>query len=439
MSSSPLSRRTVLRGLGTVMSLPMLEAMAPLTALAQTPKAVPPRVVFMFVPNGMSMAHWRPSASGALGELPSVLKPFADVKSHISIVTGLSQKHAEANGDGPGDHARSSAAWLTGCQPRKTSGTDIHVGLSIDQLLAREIGKESRFASLELGCERGAQAGDCDSGYSCAYSSTISWSSANTPVPREVNPRMVFERLFGSGESVEAAKRRHETKSSVLDYLLEDLKALDTKLGRRDEDKMDQYLSSVRQLETRLQKFESGLAARTAPPKGQAADFGEAIRLMGDMMILALQTNQTRVASLMFANEGSNRPYPVIGINDGHHEISHHGKDPEKLEKKRQIDLFHATQAAYILRRMAETPDLTGSLLDNSILVYGAGISDGDAHNHNDLPILLAGHGGGLKQGLHRVYQDRTPMTNLFCSIMGRLGVDAENFGDSTGRLRELF
>ncbi len=444
MNSIP--RRTFLRGLGTMIALPMLESMLPVRAFAAAAKPAPVRLGFVFVPNGVSMPQWTPATEGSGFELPMLLQPLKSVRNEISIFTGLSQHNAFALLDGPGDHARSAAAWLTGVHPRKTSGADIHNGISADQLAAKQIGPETRFASLELGCERGGMAGDCDSGYSCAYSSGISWQSDTTPVAKETSPRAVFERLFGSedpGESTEARAKRLLYKQSILDMVFEDADTLKSKLGLHDRQKLDEYLTAVREMEVRLAKFESArkaVAATGVREPGQPRDFADHIRLMGDMMVLAFQTDQTRVSTLMFANEGSNRSYGEAGVPEGHHDMSHHGRDQHKLDQKAKIDLFHTTQLAYIIERMASIKEAGGTLLDNTVLIYGAGISDGDRHNHDDLPILVAGRAGGrIKQGRHVTFPAETPMTNLLLSVLDCVGVHAEKLGDSTGRVQQLF
>lgn len=441
-----IDRRTVLRGMGAAMALPYLDIMAPTTAVAST-VARPVKMAFMFVPNGINMQHWTPSTVGKGYELNDILSPLAGMREEVSVLTGLAQMHAFANGDGPGDHARSSASWLTGVQAKKTAGADIECGVSVDQLVARELEGQTKFSSLELGCERGGLAGNCDSGYSCAYSSTISWRTEKTPVSREVNPRALFERLFGDGAGAESAESRAKRRAydiSILDFVMEDANSLKNRLGTRDQEKMDEYFSSVRDIETRLTKFEQQnkeLAMNgIKPPPGIPQDRGEHIRLMGDMMVLALQSDLTRVATFMFANEGSNRPYREIEIAEGHHDISHHGGDPDKLDKKKRIDMFHAEQLAYILDKMKKTPDGNGSLLDNSMVVYGGGISDGNRHNHDNLPLMIAGRAGGkIPVGQHLKFADQTPMTNLFLSMMDLMGVEVEKFGDSTGKLQGLF
>lgn len=447
MSSIRLSRRTLLRGVGTVMALPFLEAMAPLGVLAQSVKKRPNRMAFIFVPNGIHMPAWRPTVEGTAFELPSTLQPLNKVRNSITVLSGLAQTNAFALGDGGGDHARSAAAFLTGCHPRKTYGADIKAGVSVDQLAAMKIGNQTRFASLEIGCERGGMNGNCDSGYSCAYSSNIAWRGEAQPLAHEVDPRAVFERLFGNGdegESAESRQLRQSDRVSVLDFVLEDANRLKTKLGNKDQSKLDEYFTGVREIEHRVALAEkSNIAGRLAgadKPSGIPNDFGEHMRLMFDMMLLAFQADMTRVATFMVANDGSNRGYKDIGVPEGHHDCSHHGGDKIKQEKVRTINHFHVEQLAYLLNRMDAIHEAEGTMLDNSMVVYGAGISDGDRHNHDDLPILLAGKGGGtIKSGRHIAYQNPTPMTNLFLSMLDRMGVPADHIGDSTGRLQQLF
>jgi hypothetical protein len=443
---SLLSRRALLKGIGTAVALPMLEAMAPLTALAQTVKR-PNRMAFLFVPNGVNMDAWRPTTVGTGYQLTETLQPLSQVRGSVSVLTGLAQRNAFALGDGPGDHARSTAVWLTGVHPKKTEGSDISVGISVDQVAAQAIGSQTKFASLEIGCEKGAMSGNCDSGYSCAYSSSVSWRGPATPNAKEVSPRAVFERLFGNGkdfEETESKAKRDLYQKSVLDFVLDDAARLKGQLGERDQRKLDEYLSSVRDIEKRLTAFEGRqaqevLAGVQIPAKGIPRDRGEHIRLLSDMMVLAFQTDMTRICTFMFANDGSNRAYPEIQISEGHHDISHHGKEDYKLEKKKKIDIFHVEQLAYLLEKMESIKEVDGSLLDNSMLVFGAGISDGDRHNHDDLPILLCGKGGGrLPAAGHFKFAPNTPMNNLFVTMLDKVGVDVETLGDSNGNLKEL-
>jgi hypothetical protein len=445
---SQLTRRTVLRGLGTAMALPFLESLTPVSAFAAPKKpAAPLRMAFLFVPNGMHMQDFTPATEGPGFKLPYILEPLKDVKDSVTVLTGLTQDKARANGDGGGDHARSASAWLTGCQPRKTSGADIKAGISVDQLAAQQLGHRTPFPSLEIGCERGGMAGDCDSGYSCAYSSNISWRSPSTPVAKETDPRLVFERLFGNGDSdamAESRERRDLYRKSILDFVLEDAKSLKPKLGQRDRAKLEEYFASVREIENRLARAKTSAVEAQIQnihhPKGLPADYGEHVRLMGDMMILAFQADLTRICTFMFANEGTNRSYSTIGVTDGHHDLSHHENRPEKQAKIREINRFQVAQVAYILEKMASIKEGSGTLLDNSMIVFGAGISDGHWHNHDNLPVLLAGRAGGsLPTARHIRYAKETPMNNLFLSMLDRMGIRAEGLGDSTGRLKPLF
>jgi hypothetical protein len=449
MTEKPIKRRTFLKGIGTAMSLPLLEGMLPLSVLAQsaTKAAKPTRMAFIFVPNGLSMEHWTPATQGTGYALPSLLEPLKDLRNDFSILTGLSQDNAAALGDGPGDHARSTACWLTGVHPKKTAGADIRNGISVDQVAALKIGRQTPFASLELGCERGAMAGDCDSGYSCAYSSNVAWRSETLPVAKEVNPRLVFERLFGSGDKAgeeQSRARRDLYNQSILDIVSEDAERLKSRLGKKDQSKLDEYFQGVRDIERRLVRMEEAgkqmALAGAKKPNGIPPDYAEHIRLMGDMMVLAFQADLTRVCTFMFANDGSNRSFGFIGVPEGHHDISHHGLDPNKLERKRKIDTFQLEQLAYVLRRLKETKEGDSNLLDNSMVLFGAGISDGNRHNHDNLPVLLAGRAGGsLRTGRHLVYQNHTPLNNLFLSMLDRVGIPTETLGNSSGKLSQLF
>jgi hypothetical protein len=442
-----LPRRTFLRGVGTAIALPTLEAMLPSSALAAPAAAARPlRMAFLFVPNGINMQHWTPGYDGELAELPYVLEPLKNVKHKVNVLTGLAHDKARANGDGPGDHARSASAFLTASQPYKTAGADIKVGVSVDQLAAQKLALPTKFPSLELGLERGAQAGNCDSGYSCAYSSAISWRTEATPVAKEVDPRLVFDRLFGNGspaEMDESRAKRDRTRKSILDYVMDDAKRLQSQLGVKDQRKVDEYLSSVRDIEKRVE-LAGKTAADDAPrgavrPTGMPKEYHEHARLMLDMLALTFQSDLTRISTFMFANEGSNRPYRNLGISDGHHQLSHHQSDPEKLDRIRNINRFHVEQLAYFVEKLDSLKEGEGSVLDNTMLVYGCAIGDGNRHNHDDLPVLLIGGGGGtIKTGRHIRYARETPMANLFLSVLERMSLPLERFGDSTGKLDNL-
>ena len=437
----------MLRGLGTAVALPFLEAMKPALALAEASgrPSPPKRMAFLFVPNGVHLPDWTPKESGRGFELPFILNPLQEVKDDILILTGLTQDKGRANDDGSGDHARACSAFLTGAQARKTHGADLRVGVSVDQIAAQKIGHHTRFPSLELGCDPGANAGNCDSGYSCAYSSNISWMSSTTPVGKEVNPRLVFERLFSDEATGQAARnlaRRNRHRASILDLVAEDARSLQARLGRADQRKLDEYLTAVRQIERRVGHSDHQPHDLTGvtKPSGIPETYEEHVRLMSDMLVLAFQGDLTRVATFMFGNAGSNRSYPSIGVRDGHHDMSHHGGDPVKHNKIRQINRFHVIQLAYLLERMKSIKENDGStLLDNCMVVYGSGLSDGNRHNNENLPVLLAGKGGGnIRTGRHVRYEQETPMNNLFLSMLDGVGAPTASLGDSTGRLGQL-
>ncbi len=442
----PISRRTILKGLGTAVALPWLEAMTPLATRAAAPAiAAPRRMAFFYVPNGVHMPDWTPAGGETGFPLPEILRPLDPFKDDLLVLTGLTQDGAFAHGDGGGDHARSLASFLTGTHPLKTAGFGIKAGVSVDQVAAQKVGKSTRFPSIELGIDRGAQAGNCDSGYSCAYSSNISWRSESTPMAKEINPQLVFERLFAgqlSHESAEARARREKYRKSILDFVSEDARQLRGKLGQVDRQKVDEYLTSVRELETRLARVEKMPAVDLKGvrlPTGVPKDNREHIRLMFDVLALAFQTDSTRIATFVYANEGSTKSYKFIGVPEGHHDLSHHGKDPDKQAKIKKINVYHIEQFAYFLDKLRSIREGEGTVLDHSMIVYGSGISDGDRHNHDDLPILVAGKGSGtLKGGRHLVYPRNTPLNNLYLSMLDRVGAPTPALGDSTGPLPRL-
>ncbi|MGC4014364.1 MAG: DUF1552 domain-containing protein [Luteolibacter sp.] len=365
---------------------------------------------------------------------------MAGLRDHFSVFRGLDQRKAAPNGDGAGDHARANATFLTGCQARKTAGSDIRLGISVDQLAAHELGHLTRLPSLELSTDPPRAAGECDSGYSCAYQFNLSWRSENIPAPAERDPRLVFEKLFGSGDEKQDARRRAYEKS-VLDFVLEDAKRLQGRLDHEDRGKMDQYFSAVRDVETRISRAEQ--FRKEVPeekrPNGVPETYRDHIRLMYELMVIAFQTDSTRIASFLLAHDGSNRTFPEIGIPDAHHGLSHHRGDPETLRRIGEIDRYYVEQFAWFLEKMKSIPEGDGTLLDHSMIVYGGGIADGNRHNHDDLPVLLAGHGNGtLKQGRLIEAPKGTPMTNLYLSMLDRMGVKAARLGDSEGELSSI-
>jgi hypothetical protein len=433
----PISRRRVLRGLGAAVALPCLDAMTPLWA-GPAP-STPNRIAFVYTPNGKNMEDWTPKAEGSAYELPLILQPLKEVRDQVLVLTGLTADKARPHGDGGGDHARALGAFLTGAQPRKTDGADIRAGISADQVAAAALGDRTRLSSLEIGCEAGAMAGNCDSGYSCVYSSTMSWRSATQPLPKEVNPKTVFDRLFGGGSAAERAKVR-EQRQSVIDVVREDYKDLSGRVGKNDQRKLDEFLSAIRDIEIRLERAmklpEVKVPEGVARPAGVPPNYEEHIRLMADLMAVAFQTDVTRVCTFVVANEGSNKPYAQIGVHEGHHDLSHHGGSADKKAKIAKINAFHVSQFAYLLGKLRSIPEGDGTLLDHCMIAYGSANSDGNAHNHDNLPILLAGKGGGtIKTGRHVQFPKETPLNNLWLALLERMTVKLPSLGDSTGVL----
>lgn len=445
LTREPLSRRAFLRGSGVAIALPWLEAMLPRAAFARgllTP-ASPLRFAFVFAPNGKAMDAWTPEVLGDGWQPTPTLAPLAPHRERVLVLSGLAHKNAEALGDGPGDHARSAACFLTGAHPRKTEGADIRNGVSIDQVLARHAGGATRFPSLELGCSPPLTSGNCDSGYSCAYSCNVSWRSETTPQLKETDPRALFERLFGAddGLTAEQRARRLARRRSLLDYAGEEAGRLRTQLGATDRRKLDEYLTAVREVEQRIERAEREPPPEppVARPRGVPADRGEHARLLSELLALAFHGDLTRVATHMLANAGDNKSHPELGIAGGHHELSHHAGDPAKIEAIEKIDRFHVELLAHLLARLSALEEGDGTLLDHLLLVYGSGISDGNRHNHDELPVLLCGGGNGtVRSGRHVRVPDGTPMCNLFVSLLDRAGVRERAFGDSSGRLDEL-
>lgn len=451
-SPTLLHRRTFLRGLGTVMALPMLEAMMPRPRLLATmtglgKPSAPRRMVFVYSPNGMNMSQWTPDAAGADFLLPPIMQPLQAHRNDLTVLSGLSLDPANAHGDGGGEHARGLAAFLTGVHPKKTAGADIRAGVSADQIAAQHIGDRTRFRSLELSCDKGPRAGTCDAGFSCAYQYNIAWRSETMPVNPEVDPRALFDRLFGdpdAGVAAEARDRRRLLKKSVLDFVQDDARFLQTRLGATDRGKLDQYFTAVREIEQRLDR--AGQFPVPAIPDGierpQALGdlhYDQHIGLMYEMLALALQSDQTRIGTFITAHEGSNRPYPVIGIPDGHHDISHHGNDEARLAKLAAINRYHVAHFGKFLDRLKSVQEGENTLLDNCMVVFGSSISDPDKHSHMGLPILLAGRGGGtITPGRHIQVKKDTPITNLYVSVLDRMGVEAQKVGDSNGALEVI-
>jgi hypothetical protein len=428
-------------------ALPFLDAMRPVFASSARRLSAksPVRMAFSYVPNGIIMEDWTPARDGSSFELPKVLEPIADLRKDWMLFSGLTHNNGRALGDGAGDHARAAGSFLTGVHPKKTHGADIQNGISVDQVAAQFVGDKTRFASIELGTEHGRLAGNCDSGYSCAYSNSVSWRSETTPMPPEVNPRLVFERLFGRpGESDDpaAVARRRLYDKSILDFVQEDTHKLRGELGNTDQRKLDEYLDAVREIEKRIAVSEN-TAREAAPamdrPAGVPVEFAEHTRLMFDLQVVAFQTDLTRITTFMLGREGSNRSYREIGVSDAHHGLTHHRGDEEKIRKISKINRFHMEQFAYFLRKLRSIEEGDGTLLDHCMVVYGSGLADGNKHTHHDLPVLLAGRAGGsVHPGRHVRYPTETPMTNLYLSMLDRMGVEPESIGDSNGKLEHL-
>jgi hypothetical protein len=449
-----LSRRAALRGLGATIALPFLDAMYPVFAAQAVKRGLAPatRMAFLYVPNGIVMNYWTPDAP-AVGEvgattletLPRISGALTPYKDDLLMLTGLTSNGGRALGDGPGDHGRAGAAYLTGVHPKKTFGKDIQAGVSMDQIAARQLEGKTRFASLELGCEEGIQGGNCDNGYSCAYSNSLSWRTENTPNPPEIRPRAVFERMFGEVDDEKDPAKRERLRSyqkSILDLVLADAQSLKTTLGGSDRRKVDEYLFAIRDIEKRIQRAEKDNEIRvpvTAPSASIPTDFAEHSKLMMDLLALAFQTDMTRVITVLMGIEQSPRNYPEIGITEGHHGLTHHQGDKVKIEKVAQINEFHIKQFTYLLDKLKATPDGDGTLLDHSMIVYGSALADGNAHQHNNLPTVLAGRANGtMRPGRHIRYADETPITNLYMSMLDRMGVPVDHVGDSTGQLEGL-
>lgn len=439
MKNIRLNRRTVLRGAGTALSLPLLDIMQSTTASAAAGQTAPTRAAFIFFPNGAIMDRWKPEGEGKGYTLNSAMESLQPHKDDLLVMTGLTQHHGRANGDGGGDHARNASSFLTGAQPRKTAGADIEVGVSIDQAVAKQIGSHTRLPSLELGIERGRNAGSCDSGYSCAYSTNISWKSPNTPNAKEINPRLAFERLFGTPEAAVTQERRNRFRKSILDFVGDDAARLQGRLGGADRRKLDEYFTSVREIEQRIDRA-NHLRPQDIPemelPEGVPTELTEHLRLMYDIILLAFQTDSTRIATFMVGDAGCNRSYHEVDVKNGHHQLSHHQNDEEKIAQIARIDKYLVDQFATFLSRMKSVREGSSNLLDNSMILYGSAISDGNRHAHHDLPIVVAGRGGGtIDSGRAIHFPNETPLNNLFLSMADRVGAKISELGDSTGRL----
>lgn len=441
-----LSRRTFLRGLGTAISLPMLDAMVPALGWARgAAPAAPLRMCFVYVPNGMVMSNWTPAAEGRGFAFTPILKPLEPFRDQTLVLSGLGDHNANALGAGAGDHARASASYLTGAHPRE-SGSDLYAGVSADQIAANAIGHQTRLPSIELGLEDNRVVGLCDSKYSCAYTSCISWKAPATPLPPIANPKQVFDRLFafaGSEPGVDpaTAARRARYRQSILDGAVAETKALASSVGPADRRKIDEYLTSIREIELRIQRVQQEKQEGRVPrpsidrPAGTPADYGEHAALIFDLLALAFQADLTRVGTMMIGRESSIRSYDQIGIPEPHHQLSHHRNDPAALAKLTKIQTYHVGLFAKFVAKLQSMKEADGSVLDHSMVLYGAGISDSNRHTHEKLPTLLVGNGLGAKTGRHVDYKKDVPVTNLLLTMLDRMGVRPGRLGDSTGML----
>ncbi len=441
--SRKISRRRILKGLGACVALPLLDAMVPEPARGADVVASPKRMAWVYIPQGAYMQNWMPTTEGADFELTPSLKPMAEHRSEMLVFGGLTCDKGRANGDGAGDHARAGGAFLTGAQPKKTAGANFRAGQSADQFAAMRLGDNTRLPSLELAIEAYRGAGNCDSGYSCVYEHTLAWRNATSPLPTEVNPKLVFDRLFSDKTRDAELSSRRRLRESILDSVLEDARSLQRSLGGADKQKMEQYLTSVREIEQRMTRAET-LSPVTLPddvsrPAGVPADLTEHIRLMCDLMVLAFQTDVTRISTFMLAREGSEQKYRMAGVNEGHHSISHHQNKQENIDKLNAISVYHMQQFAYLIGKLKSVKEGDRTLLDNCMIAYGSAIADPNRHAHEDLPIIMAGSGGGtLNTGRFIKYPRETPLNNLWLSMLERFGAPASKLGDSTGVLDRL-
>ena len=435
-----LPRRTFLRGMGATLALPLLDAMVPaLSATAQTAGRATPRLGFVYIPNGATMHMWKPAGRSGPLELSPSLAPLAGLRDYVVVPTGLSHKQAEAMGDGNGDHARGMTVWLSGAHPKHTEGADVRNGKTVDQVAADALGKDTPLRSLELATEQNYLVGNCDNGYACVYVNTISWRTPTDPLPMEVNPRVVFERLFGDGGTAAQRLARAQEDRSILDWVRSDINRLQRTLGSADRTRVAEYLDAVREIERQIQAAEHQSADSILElpdrPVGVPESWDDHAKMMFELQALALQADITRVFTFVLSREESNRPYPQIGVPDAHHSISHHQKDPVKLEKAHKINAYHVSLLASFAERLRSIEDGDGNLLDHTIIAQGSGISDGDQHSHIDLPIVLVGGGcGRLKGGRFLEYPLDTPMSDLFLAMLHKIGAQVETFGDSTGQ-----
>jgi hypothetical protein len=442
-----LSRRTVLRGLGVTIALPLLDGMVPAFAALQQTAAKPiRRFAAFYLPNGMSMASWTPEGEGAAFKFSPILEPLAPFRDQLVVVSGMCNKEADPRpGEGDGDHSRAQAGFLTGAHAKKTgSGADLEAGISIDQIAAKQFGRNTQLASLELALESYDLVGQCEDGYGCAYSATIAWRNEKTPLPMEADPRAVFERLFGVSDSTDRKARLDQIRRdrSILDVVTGQLADIQKNLGQGDRTRLTEYVEAIRDVERRIQLADQQ-SDRELPtvhqPAGVPDSFEEYAKVMYDLLALAFQTDLTRVATFLYGREKSVRTYPEIGVPDPHHPVSHHQRRQDHLEKLAKINTYHVQMFAHFLEKLRATPDGDGTLLDHAILLYGAGMSDSDTHYHHNLPVVMAGGGAGqIKGGRHLRFTNEPPLANLHVTLLDKLGIPVDRLGDSEGKVPEL-
>jgi hypothetical protein len=440
ITKKALPRRTFLRGLQATLALPLLDAMIPAaTALAQTAAKPVRRLGFVYVPMGCDHGRWTPAGQGVLGDLSPILAPLEPIKEQLTVVTNLRLEQSY-----PGTHDTANAGFLSAAFAKHTESSDYFLGITADQVAAKQIGRDTQLPSLELAMDLNPLAGVCNNGYACVYQNCLSWSSPTTPLPSEAHPRIVFERLFGEGDSADGRRAALRARASLLDSFSDDIARLKRRVGTADRARVDQYLDTVREVERQIQRAEAGAATNPTPdldrPVGVPAAFADHAKLLFDLQVLAFQADITRVVTFQLARELNNRTYPEIGVPDPHHPTSHHGNDPEKLAKIAKINTFHVSLFAQFLEKLKATPDGDGSLLDNTVYLYGSGLGNSSIHDHENLPILVAGGAAcGMNGGRHIRYETGTPLANLHLTLLDRVGVRLDKFGDSNGRIEDLF
>lgn len=440
ISKKALPRRTFLKGMGATLALPLLDAMVPAaTALAATPGAPVRRLGFVFMPMGCDITRWTPPGEGRIDQLSPILSSLEPVKQHINLLTNMELKLAY-----PGSHATSNSAFLSAARAKLTESTDYYLGTTVDQIAAQQLGKETQLPSLEMAMDMLQLVGQCDNGYACVYHNNLSWSSPTTPLPAEAHPRLVFEMLFGEGGTKADRQAALKRRASLLDFVKDDINRLGQTLGPSDRAKVDQYLQAVRDVERRIQKAEQEVANNPMPdldrPVGVPASYADHARLMFDLQLLAMQGDVTRVMTFQLARETSTRTYPEIGVSDPHHPLTHHGNDPDKIARMAKINAFHVSLFSEFVQKLAATKEGNGTLLDNSVYLYGSGMGNPNLHDHSNLPVIVAGGAaGGIKTGRHIRYTRNTPLANLHLTLLDKVGVKIDKFGDSDGLVGELF